>query len=118
MAVLFGITDLYQAAIRQFDTSRTLDLQEKQIHRIFHPEQLAPLQCSLAVVNFGAIVIGYDALTLQSAAQAQPLQLRVCLTQINGQHVVWHCIQRIAEAIRPDTATHQSGFVVTGNQAM
>ena len=118
MAILIGIADSDNFAILEFYAARALDLQEKQVDLIIHPQQFLPLQGSRVTHYFGPAVVRYYLTPLQPAAQSHVFELRINLAQIYDQKLIRGRIDRITVTRGWLAAAFQQWFVVARDQAL
>ncbi len=116
MAVLVGIADAQLAAISQLNASRTLDLQELQVHGVGQPGND---RCLYAIgFDGGRIVVRLEHATFEAAAQAFALELRVEAVQRHDDHVLRYAVHRDIRCGGLGEAAGVDRLVIAGNQAV
>jgi hypothetical protein len=118
MAVLLGVADALVAAVGQLDASRALYLQEEQLDRIGDPEERLAGEGGRLRGEFRARPVGDHLAPVEAAAQAEILQLRIQLAQIDHQQVVGHAVDGVGERLAPLSAAAQQRLVIAGDEAL
>ena len=118
-AVLPGIADPHDCAVRRAQAARALDLQEEQLDRIGHPGNLQPAPRKRAIVDRGAVKIG-DEFAIgtitperQSAFVGQRCIAFAGADQIAGERVDRHVKARLAGA-----HTRNLGLVIARDEGL
>src|SRR4029450_8307686 len=70
MPVLVTVAQTHHAAVFETYAARALHLQEECVHRVVHPEQFRARK-QMAAGDLAPARVGYDALPLQLASQAE-----------------------------------------------
>ena len=116
VAVLIGIGDAQLTATVELDATRSLDLQELQVHRVGQPGHHRRLDA--LALDGGCIVIGFEHATFEPAPQAFAFEFRINAVQSDDDHVFRHAIHRDVRRCGLGQAAGVHRFVVAGDQAV
>src|SRR5262245_53398459 len=117
MAVLIREADVDRFPRVERDAPGTLNMEKKELYRIIYPGDLSPGEPCTSFLYRRAVVVRHDAPAVQPSAQAEFLQLRVHVAEIDGDQVLWHTENGKAIAAARLPASAEKGLVVAGDQS-